>query len=234
MDQFQFLPIKGRPWKGRYTRVPGETTVLHVRLVDRELRVVIDWDIDDGRCTCVALDSSAVRALAERVTQAKVAMGGRQGGSFQINEFGQVLVPASDGGGRRRFVGTTQGSLRFEDPSSGRRFTLGDCVGLSAGDPWPLPYVGMPFNLSHRNRVYCKREDEESTEPDYLPQSNRALVRALRDLRRYGAVRFLVNPERIVLTKCRPEGGVYSSDEEDWEPIFVGHLDLNQWFPKET
>ena len=236
MAQFSFRPAPIRPWNGRYARIPGETTVFHAKSVDGVPTVVLDWDTEGERRTCHALNGPDVRLLVARVMQAKREMGGRQGGSFQINEFGQVLVPASDGGGRRRYVGDTRGSLRFEDPSSGRRFTLADCVDLSAGDPWPLPYVGMPFHLHGRRGkgIYHWSEDDVSGGSEYPPRTNHELVRALRDLRPYGAVRFLVNPERIVLTKRQPKGGVHSSDDADWEPIFVGHLDLNQWFPKET
>lgn len=234
MDQFEFTPIKRRPWSGRYTRVPGDTAVFHLRHVDGRLRAVVEWIVNGDRCMCVALQEPDVKQLVANVFQAKLAMGGMAGGSFQINEFGQVLVPASDGRGLRMLVGETRGSLRFDHPYEDRTFTLAESSGLTNGDTWLLPYVGMPFNLSRRSRVYCKREYQESSEPEYLPQSNRELVSALRDVRGSGAVRFLVSPERVVLTKRPPDGGTDSSDEEDWEPIFVGHLNLNQWFTKET
>lgn len=234
MAQFRFRPVQIRPWTGRYARVQGETSVFHAKSVDRVPTVVLLWDTEGERRTCHAVDGRDVRHLVATVMQAKREMGGRQGGSFHINEFGQILVPASDGGGRRRIVGETQGSLRFEDPSSGRRFTLADCAGLSAGDPWPLPYVGMPFHLHRRGKVYHWAEDDMHGGAEYLPRTNHELVAILRNLRGRRPIRFLVNPERVVLTKRPSTGGTYSSDEQDWEPIFVGHLDLNQWFTKET
>ena len=233
MHQFEFQPIEARPWNGRYTRVPSDTTVFHVRHVEGGLRVVIDWDVDAERFTCVALDGSAVRVLAENVLQAKRKMGGYGGGSFQINEFGQVLVPGSDGDGRRLLVGKTRGSLRFDDPRDGGTFTLRDASGLSSGDPWPLPYVGMPFNLSRRGRVYCKREYQESGALEYLSPSDPKLVRALRRIRGHVAVRFLINSERIVLTKRQLQSRTCDWEGES-EPVFVDHLDLNLWFKKEN
>ena len=233
MAQFSFRPEPIRPWNGRYARVPGETTVFHAKSVDGVPTVVLLWDTEGERRTCHALDGRDVRHLAANVVRAKREMGGRQGGSFQINEFGQILVPASDGGGRRRLVGEAQGSLRFEDPSRDRRFTLADCAGLTAGDPWRLPYVGMPFHLHRQGRVYHWAEDDVHGGPEYLPHPNDELVRILRRLRGRRAIRFLVNPERIVLTKRPPEGRMYSS-EEDWEPIFVGNLDLSRWFEREA
>ena len=153
MDQFGFSPINRRPWSGRYTRVAGDAAVFHVRHVDRDLRAVIEWNINGDRCMCVALHDPDVKQLVANVVQAKAAMGGLAGGSFQINEFGQVLVPASDGCGLRMLVGETRGSLRFDHPYEDRTFTLAESSGLTSGDAWQLPYVGMPFNLSRLGRV---------------------------------------------------------------------------------
>ena len=183
-----------RPWKGRYARIPGDTAVLHIVRVDGQLRVALLWNIDEDRGTCVAVDGQAVRSLVEAVSNAKQKMGGGQGGSFQINEFGQVLVPASTGGGRRMFVGELLGDLPFEDPFDNGTFTLGDDSGMSTGDNWPLPYVGMPFNLNGRSKVYFWREGDEGGRSEYPRHEDRGLVQALRAVRRSGPIRFIVNP----------------------------------------
>ena len=184
------------------------------------------------RCICTALDSRGVRALGTTVVGAKRAMGGDQGGSFQINEFGQVFVPASAGGGRRSLVGETHGSLTLENLLQDRTFTLGDDSDLTTGDPWRLPYLGMPFNVSTRNRVYFWREDEESGRSEYPPHPNGDSVRALRTLRPSGSIRFLVNPEGVVLTKQSPKSAGRYSDE-DWDSVYVCRLELDLWFEKE-
>lgn len=221
-----------RPWSGRYARIPGDTSALHVVRLNGQLRVTILWNLDEDRGTCVAVDGQAVRSLSAAVAEAKERMGGGQGGSFQINEFGQVLVPASAGGGRRAIVGELRGVLRFEDPFENRVFTLGDDAGLSPGDDWPLPYVGMPFNLSGRSRVYFWREDDEGGRAEYAPNEGGSLVGILRAIRRTGPIRFIVNPAGVVLTK-RPPRGEWRGPDEKWDPVYVGRLDLGAWFKKE-
>ena len=232
MTALSFQRLMMRPWKGRYARIPGDTAVLHIVRLGGQLRVAILWNINEDRGKCVAVDSQAVRSLVEAVSNAKQKMGGGQGGSFQINEFGQVLVPASTGGRRRMFVGELHGDLPFEDPFNNRTFTLGDDSRMSTGDNWPLPYVGMPFNLSGRSKVYFWREDDEGGRSEYLQREDRGLVQAMRAVRRSGAMRFIVNPAGVVLTK-RPPRGEWRGPNETWEPVYIGRLNLRAWFDKE-
>src|SRR5262245_42601889 len=85
-----------RQWEGRYARIPGDRSVFHVQANGGRWRPIILWHREAGLGTCMAVDSPAVRELTEAVIAAKRQLGGTAGGSFQINEFGQVLVPASD------------------------------------------------------------------------------------------------------------------------------------------
>ena len=232
MDALRFQRSPIRPWTGRYRRIPGDTSVLHVTWVDGTSRVALLWDVDGSRGTCVAVDEPAVRSLAAAVVEAKQSMGGNQGGAFLVNEFGQILVPASDGGERRVLAGELAGSLRYEDPFADRTFTLGDDAGLSPGDAWLFPYVGIPFNLSGRSKVYFWREDEERGHAEYPRREDPNLVKSLRSIRRSGALRFIVNPERVVLTK-RPPQGEWGGPNETWKPVYVGRLNLQAWFDKE-
>jgi hypothetical protein len=179
----------------------------------------------------VAVDSAAVRQLTAAVIAAKRRLGGTGGGSFQINEFGQVLVPASDNSGQRLIVGELSGSILFKDPfQDDMLIDLGDVRGLRCGDPWPKPYVGCPYNLSGRSQIYFYRMHAEGGNSEYPLAQDGDLVRALRAVRRTGAVRFIVNPHGVVLTK-RPNGRWQA--EEEWEPVFVGRINLNRWFKKE-
>ena len=232
MSRFRFQPIFPRSWSGRYARIPGDTTVLHVKRIEKSSRVVVVWHTDGSTCTCKAVDGPDERILATAVVAAKREMGGMEGGSFQINEFGQVLVPATDGGGHRMLAGRAYGSLRFEDPRNGGTFTLGNDSGLSTGDPWRLPYVGIPHNLSRRGELYFWREEGGWGEKENPPRQDSSLVSALRSIRRYGAMRFLVNPEGVILTKASGTLEPWDSDE-DWEAIYVGRVNMDAWFEME-
>lgn len=149
-----FAPCEIRPWLGRYNRIEGDQSVLHVQNAGGTASLVIKWRTDGGTGTCVAVESSGTRELVKTVLRAKQQLGGGGGGSFQINEFGQVLVPSSDGRGRRVIVGEIRGTILFHNP-----FRDGELIDLSnpgrrrCGDLWTLPYVGMPYNLHKGSMV---------------------------------------------------------------------------------
>lgn len=192
----------------------------------------IEWPTEEGTGTCFAVRCAAVEELAEAVERAKRHAGGSGGGSFMINEFGQVLVPDSDGAGRRSLVGQWEGRLLFKNPfDPDDNIDLCDCSRLQPGDPWKLPYVGFPYNLSGRSRIYFYRLDDDGGQSVYPPRQDTNLIEAFRRIRRSGPVRFIVNLAGIVLTKC-PEGEKWSADE-NWQPIFVGRINRNLWFEKE-
>ncbi len=228
-----FQSIKATEWRGRYARIPGDNTVFHLKSINGRMWPTILWDTDDGTGTCAACECSAAAELAQAVEAAKRKLGGTGGGSFVINEFGQVLVPASDGSYRRFLAGELKGRLLFENPfDEDDPIDLGDTVHLQPGDPWKLPYVGFRYNLSGRSKIYYYHEDEEGGQSHYPQQQDSSLVRSFRELRRTGAVRFIVNPFGLVLTKCplRDDG----TAEEQWQPFYVGKIKFNLWFEKET
>ena len=232
MNRFSFEPIPPRAWSGRYGRIPGDTTALHVKRINGSPKVVVFWHTGEGTCACNAVVGHHERSLADAVIKAKRAMGGKMGGSFQINEFGQVLVPATDGAGQRMLAGRALGSLRFEDPLNGGTFTLGDDSGLSTGDSWRLPYLGIPHNLSRRSKLYFWREDGERGETEEPPRQDSKLVSALRSIRRSGPMRFIVNPEGVILTKKSGKLEAWNPNQ-DWDPIYVGQVNLKAWFEME-
>jgi hypothetical protein len=209
--------------------------VFHVQWINGLFQTIMYWHREDTRAICTAVDTPAVRALTDAVSQGKRLMHGSEGGSYQINEFGQVLVPSSAGDHRRVLVGEVTGLLQFHNPYEvGQIFTLADDTNLSPGNPWSLPYVGMPFNLSSRGSlIYTWHEDEERGYPRNPPHQDRNLVAALRNIMKSGAIRFLVNPGDLVLTK-RPPPGAWQGYEETWKPVYVGRIDYTKWFAKET
>ncbi|MCX8034315.1 MAG: hypothetical protein N3A00_03235, partial [Thermodesulfovibrio sp.] len=94
------------------------------------------------------------------------------------------------------------------------------------GTPWDRPYIGIPYNLSHRNRIYFKRENEDGVEIEYLNNRYEDLIKNLRKIRPYGPIRFIVNPYGIVLTKIRVNN--------NWRAVFVQKIDYEEWFPMEV
>src|SRR5262245_52662228 len=112
----QFHPCCPRPWTGRYARIMGNGSVFHLQNAAGRLWPVILWQTTDGIATCRAVTCDAANDLADAVAGVKRHADGQGGGSFLINEHGQVLVPSSNGDGRRFLAGRLDGTLLFENP----------------------------------------------------------------------------------------------------------------------
>jgi len=191
------------------------------------------WTQGRDRARCHLVDGEGARRLAAAVNRAKGFLGGTGGGSFLINEHGQVLVPASEDSRIVALAGTISGPLIFENPfEPDEPFDLSDDRGLEPGDAWDRPYVGMWYNLSKRGQLYrveysaCGEKPVSMTDPG-------GLVRSLRRIRPYASVRFIVNPHGIVLTKV-PRGRWRSGMEESWTSVYVCRIDPDRWLAKEV
>lgn len=231
MIPFAVAPGTPQPWSGRYARVPGETTAFHVRLVDGLWWPVVEWAFDGMTAECPMVESAGAAALTAAVNAGKALLGGGQGGSFLINEYGQVLVPASTPRDTRvAIVGECTGPLEFVDNAAGSgTFDLADDAALGAGDTWDRPYVGVPYQLSRRSELYFWEESDGAGEKVLPWVQDRELIRSIRHLRGHGAVRFLAAYGGLVLTKVPVGDWPY----ERWEPCYVGRIDFSQWFAKE-
>lgn len=225
-----FRRLPPTPWNGRYARIPGETSVFHLEFVRGRLWPVIKWQLDVDRGRCVAMRTSAAAEMTEAVIEAKRFCGSSGGGAFQINEFGQVLVPASDLDDRRILAGELLGPLRFENPFAPHQpIDLEGDAYLQSGDPWKLPYVGMPF-VFYEGSIYFKHSEGGIRRRQYPPRQDDELIRALRRLRPSGC-RILVTHRGAVLTKVA--AGNRRGADDSYQPIYVGSIDLNRWFHKE-
>lgn len=219
------------PWHGRYARIPGDCTALHLVHVGGRLWPVLRWEFD-GRGTCEAVNCAAARALAAAVARAKRFAGGAGHGSFQINEFGQVLVPASDGGGRCFLAGRLTGRLLFDNPFCPEEpIDLGDNSRLQPGDPWKLPYVGIPHNLHRNGWIYFYKRDADGGSMEMPPRQDEGLIGSLRRLRPRKPVRFIVTHGGLVVTKCPLDERQQS--EDSWHPVYVGAITRSKWFTQE-
>ena len=223
--RLRFHAVTPRPWAGRYRRVPGSTAVFHVRYVDGRWWPVVEWATDEGVGTCRMTDDGDVEALASSVNQGKAAQGAAPGGAFLVDEYGRVLVPASDRMGTSVFVvGECTGPLRFQNPfAPGTVIDLYADEELNPGDLWERPYVGVRYQLSGQNELYFWNEDDSGGRKALPLAQDSRLINELRRIRARGGVRFLVGPGGVVITKHPPL----------WEPRYVGRLKLATWYAKE-
>lgn len=217
---------------GTLRKDPGWVCRVHVRLSDGRWRPVVDWVVNDTTAECPMVASDGAAALAAAVNAGKAFLSGERGGSFLINERGQILVPAfSPNDYRVAIVGECSGSLKFENSTVGRGvFDLADDSGLSVGGVWDRPYVGVPHQLSSRGELYFWKEDAAGGEKMLPLAQDRAQIGALRQLRSYGPVRFVAAYGGFALTKV-PLG---DWPRQRWEPRYVGRIDSRKWFRKEN
>ncbi|GBD30579.1 hypothetical protein HRbin32_01687 [bacterium HR32] len=220
----KFRPVGPKEWGGFYKRIPGKDTAYHVR----SGTVFCLWERRRyWRLWCAMVGSAAADELVRAVREGKRFFGYSGGGSFLINEYGQVLVPSPAGDGRQALVGEWMGSLEFVDPLNNEVFDMADDGGLELGDPWLRPYVGVPHHLSRRDELYFWSDSLDLKVPP--PGQDPRLIECLRSLRPHGPVRFITLPGGFALTKVpRRVGG-----RTVWQPVYVGRLDLDSWFPKE-
>ena len=231
MTDFNFVPVRPRRWHGRHARIPGKTTALHVRLLDGRWWPSVEWVIDDEVAQCPMADVDDAESLADAVNAGKQLLGGSSGGAFLVNEYGQVLVSSPSGDGNVALVGECAGPMAFHDSFSGDDlFDLTRDQGLTLGDAWNLPYLGIPHNLSKTSELYFWHEQQAGGRKATPPVQDHSLIDALRALRPQGPIRFVVTYGGLVLTKV-PAGNWKNTR---WEPRFVGHIDYGRWYQKEV
>jgi hypothetical protein len=226
---WSFTPQRPRKWDGRYARIPGEGTAFHVRRHGNTWWPLVIWAAGDEIATCPMVASGPAVDLARSVNQGKRMLSAPDGGSFVINEFGQVLVPSSAGDGRVALVGEWDGALEFTDPLHGGTFDLAPGKPLVNGDLWERPYLGIPYHLSLRGELYFWDEDAREGAKRLPPVQDHELIDAIRALRPYGAVRFVVGSGGLVLTRM-PAASRWTV----WEARYVGRINYARWFAKEV
>ena len=218
-------------WSGRYRRIPGGSAAFHLRYSGARWWPVVDWDRNGETAECPMRSSPGAIALASAVNAGKQFLNGKKGGSFLIDEYGWILVPASSSGDSRvAVVGECTGPLEFTDSMSGSgTFDLADDDALSAGAAWDRPYVGVSYQLSKRSELYFWDETDDGANKCLPIAQDPELIGKLRDLRGSGAVRLIAAYGGFVLTKV-PVG---DWNDPRWESRYVGRINFNQWFPKE-
>lgn len=211
---------KSRPtiWNGFYARIPGRSPVFHARADGSGDIEWSPWRSDETLKSTMVADSGVIEMI-EAINQAKSEKTGSRGGSFHINEYGQVLVPIAQSKDKY-LVGELNGYPEFVDPRSGRLFNLAAPLSARTGEAWDLPYVGMPFKFDTEGQVSRERTSDDIREQESPLRHDSSLAAKLMQLRATGG-RMLINLHGVVLTKMDGD-----------KPIFVGEIDPSKWFTK--
>ena len=171
-------------------------------------------------------------ALAQMVNTVKNETAGNPGGAFYINEYKQVIVPASDGSGKYFLAGEYTIPLEFEFEGN---TISGNAVNhngehLSPGEIWVGPHAGIPFVLSRAKRDVMYEEElrpnvtKQQLLSQYIGKDQAfAVVRQLLANKPDGG-RIYVNEYCQVFGPCDGTNGL--------QYIYLGAINLAQWFPK--
>jgi hypothetical protein len=178
-----------------------------------------------GRTKFLLLTSSQHPELVNKINEAKIELKGRPRGTFYINEFCDVLIPAGSGG--CYWVGHYDQNLEFSYEGS----TLSPKApsGLQPGQIWPGPHVGIRYILSVRDQdiEYIRHESRVDKRIVLLSEEVGAeaagkLVRRLISIMGYSGGRFYVNERGELFSPGRAPDGVGA--------VYLGNLDDVLWF----
>lgn len=169
--------------------------------------------------------------LVKMVNQVKIDAGQAPNGSFYINEFQQVIVPAV-GSTEYWLAGRYKNALKFEFEGkviSGEAVDL-EGLPLSSGYEWVGPHPGIPYILTAGgNDIKYTVSPRPNVEKDIKlskvigSADAEAVASKIRAVKGFSGGRFYVNEFCSIFTPIK----------EGWETgyIYVGQLDLKKWFP---
>lgn len=165
-------------------------------------------------------------ALAEMVNAVKTAVNGVPGGSFYINEWGDVLVPGLDG--QCYWAGHFDGTLEFRT-EDGDIVTPAAPDDLAPGSPWVGPHVGIRYVLTAGGQdvKYERKISDRRTEVVFLSDEvDKAAARET--AARVAAVKG-TSGGRFYINEVGEMFGPTSSNEFA-HFVYIGHLEDSAWF----
>jgi hypothetical protein len=164
--------------------------------------------------------------LVEMVNKVKLELTGFPGGAFYINEYRDVLVPDTINGGCV-YADNYKRDLEFD--YNGTPITPRPPNGLSPGDPWPGPHVGIRYTLMAgggdiRYELKSGRTIREHWLSDDVGwQRANELARRIATIKGNSGGRFYINEACEMFTPLGgAEGGV--------DYIYLGPLEDSAWF----
>ena len=169
--------------------------------------------------------------LVNMVNNVKMFLGKPPNGSFYINEYKQVIVPAV-GTENYYLAGIYEKPLKFEFEGkiiSGEPVDL-DGNSISPGDDWYGPHVGIPYVLcAGGNDIRYKIRPRPNVIKEIKlsnvigKESAKSVAEKIRSLKGYEGGKFYVNELCSIFAPIQAD--------EELKYVYIGKLDLQQWSP---
>ena len=220
-------------YRGNCPRTVSSVGKYHLRRESNRWRIQLDH-ISDGDM----IRSSAVghRPLIDMIIAGRrQAGGGSPGGAFYINEYSQVLLPGRSGGSYSQ-VGEYSPLIEFEIEGK-----IISSAGVGSpprlprvGDPWRGPRHGIPYTLRNVSGHLDIQYESHLTGGDIEVIRLSDYCNSARCIQLGESIRATKgNTGRFYVNEQRQMFAPRQSDEEEWDMVYVGELDITSgWFPK--
>ena len=172
--------------------------------------------------------------LVKMINKIKEKVSGSPGGAFYVNEYRQIVVPASDGVNERQMylAGEYPAPLefKFEGKTISTRPAAPDGTALRPGDKWKGPRVGIGYTQAAGGTDI---RYESTPRPNVTMRVN--LTEAI-GKEKANRTLDMIKPHK------RDGGAIYVNDalaifapithSDPLEYVYCGQLSLDGWFPK--
>jgi hypothetical protein len=201
----------------KYSVVSGERDELRIRLY---------YELG-GRETAL-LSTTLHPDLADMVNQVKEEFGSGPKGPFYINEYGHVIVPAGYPT-VYYFAGRYEERLEFE--FEGAIISADPPKGITPGDDWSGPHVGIPYVLTaDGSDIYYKMESRPNVEKQVVLSDAVGSQRAGELARRLG--RHKESQGGRVYINEAGQFFMPVSGREGLRYVYAGALGDDPWYPE--
>jgi hypothetical protein len=191
--------------------------------------VALTFNTDDDERWYVTTEDHP--ELVNMVNRVKRDISGKPFGSFYINEYKQVLVPAVDSD-QYFLAGKYEPPLRFEFEGkviSGEPIDL-EGNPLSPGDTWVGPHPGIPYTLcAGGNDIKYTTQPRPNVEKTVKlskvlnPEEAQKVASQISQFKGHFGGRFYVNEF------CSIFAPILEGHELRY--VYIGRIDLERWFP---
>lgn len=170
--------------------------------------------------------------LVNMVNRVKIDISDTPFGSFYINEYKQVIVPAV-GSNDYYLAGTYETALRFEFEGKVISGDPNDLEGnpLSVGDTWVGPHPGIPYILcAGGNDIKYTMQPRPNVEKTIKlskvlgKEPAQKVASMISQFKGHSGGRFYVNEFCSIFAPI--------DEGYEWRYVYLGKLDLSTWFPK--